>query len=422
MRDTLAMILAGGVGSRLNVLVRHRAKPAVPFGGIYRIIDFALSNVMNSGLSQVAVLTQYKPLSLMSHIGTGTAWDFVGRTREVKILPPHTGEMDSDWYKGTADAVRQNIDFLENRPSQQILILSGDHVYYMDYRDMVRHHRASGGKVTVAMMTVPWEQTNRFGIGLVDEDNRIIGWEEKPKNPRSNLASMGIYVFDTDYLLESLKVTEEVDFGHHILPKAMEEGQLFAYAFYDYWRDVGTIHAYWNANMDLLRPKSGLDPETWNICTNVEDDTLLYDRPPIRILPGGEVKDSAISPGCVIRGRVRGSILSPGVVVESGAEVNNSVVMHNTWVGSRAVLNRVVTDKRVTIGPDSTIGVGDSHVANHLYPEHLSTGITLIGKWAVVPERALVGTNCIIGPRMTEKMWPEDLILHDGETMDDLIQ
>ena len=421
MRDTLAMILAGGVGSRLNVLVRHRAKPAVPFGGIYRIIDFALSNVMNSGLSQVAVLTQYKPLSLMSHIGTGAAWDFVGRTREVKILPPHTGEMDSDWYKGTADAVRQNIDFLENRPSQQILILSGDHVYYMDYRDMVRHHRSSGGKVTVAMMTVPWEQANRFGIGIVDEENRIIGWEEKPKTPRSNLASMGIYVFDTDYLLESLKATEEVDFGHHILPKAMEEGQLFAYTFYDYWRDVGTIHAYWNANMDLLRPKSGLDPETWSICTNVENDTL-YDRPPIKILPGGEVKDSAISPGCVIRGRVKGSILSPGVVVESGAEINNSVVMHNTWVGSRAVLNRVVTDKRATIGPNSTIGVGDSHVVNRLYPEHLSTGITLIGKWAVVPEGALVGTNCIIGPRMTEKMWPEDLILPDGETMDDLIQ
>ncbi len=421
MRDTLAMILAGGVGSRLNVLVRHRAKPAVPFGGIYRIIDFALSNVMNSGLSQVAVLTQYKPLSLMSHIGTGAAWDFVGRTREVKILPPHTGEMDSDWYKGTADAVRQNIDFLENRPSQQILILSGDHVYYMDYRDMVRHHRSSGSKVTVAMMTVPWEQANRFGIGIVDGENRIIDWEEKPKTPRSNLASMGIYVFDTDYLLESLKATDEVDFGHHILPKAMEEGQLFAYTFSGYWRDVGTIHAYWDGNMDLLRPKSGLEPETWSICTNVEDDTLLYDRPPIRILPGGEVKDSAISPGCVIRGRVKGSILSPGVVVESGAEINNSVVMHNTWVGSRTVLNRVVADKQATIGPNSTIGVGNSHVANRLYPEHLSTGITLIGKWAVVPEGALVGTNCIIGPKMTKKMWPEDLILPDGETMDDLI-
>ncbi|NIA09010.1 MAG: NTP transferase domain-containing protein [Nitrospiraceae bacterium] len=422
MRDTLAMILAGGVGSRLNVLVRHRAKPAVPFGGIYRIIDFALSNVMNSGLSRVAVLTQYKPLSLMSHIGTGAAWDFVGRTREVKILPPHTGERDSDWYRGTADAVRQNIDFLKNRPSQQALILSGDHVYYMNYRDMVRYHRSTGGKVTVAMMTVPWEQTYQFGIGAVDKENRIINWEEKPKNPRSNLASMGIYVFDTDYLLKSLDVSKEVDFGHHILPRAMRDRQLFAYIFYGYWRDVGTVHAYWDANMDLLRPKSGLQPETWSICTNVEEDALSYDRPPIRILAGAEVRDSAVSPGCVIRGKVRRSVLSPGVVVESGAEVKDSVVMHNTRVGSKAVLNRVVTDKRVTIGPNSRIGIGDSHVANRLYPDQLSTGITLIGKWAVVPEGALIGTNCIIGPRVTEKRWPENLTLPDGETMDDLIQ
>ncbi len=418
MRDTLAVILAGGVGSRLNVLVRHRAKPAVPFGGIYRIIDFALSNVMNSGLNQVAVLTQYKPLSLMGHIGTGVAWDFTGRTRGVKILPPRTGEKDSDWYKGTADAIRQNLDFIEARPSKQVLILSGDHVYYMDYKDMVKHHKVSGAKVTVAMMTVPWEQTDQFGIGILDEKGRIVDWEEKPEKARSNLASMGIYVFDTEYLVKSLRATNEVDFGHHILPKAMEDGQLFAYTFHGYWRDVGTVPAYWEANMDLLRPESGLEPETCSICTNVENEGLLFDRPPARILPGAEVKNSAITKGCVIRGIVKGSVLSPGVVVELGAKVIDAVLMHNTWVGSGAFLNKVVADKDVTIGPDSNIGLGNIDVANRLYPEHLSTGITLIGKWASVPKGAKVGTNCIIAQGVTNNMWPEDLLLPDGETLD----
>jgi glucose-1-phosphate adenylyltransferase len=420
MRDTLAMILAGGVGSRLNVLVRYRAKPAVPFGGIYRIIDFALSNVMNSGLNQVAVLTQYKPLSLMGHIGTGVAWDFAGRTRGVKILPPHTGEKDSDWYKGTADAIRQNLDFIEARPSKQVLILSGDHVYYMDYRDMIKHHRDSGAKVTVAMMAVPWDQTHQFGIGILDERSRIIDWVEKPEKAGSNLASMGIYVFDTGYLVESLRATKDMDFGQHILPRAMEDGQLFAYTFHGYWRDVGTVLTYWEANMDLLRPGSGLEPETWSICTNVENEGLLFDRPPARILPGAEVKNSAITKGCVIRGIVKGSVLSPGVVVESGAKVLDSILMHNTWVGGRVLLKKVVTDKEVTIGPDSSIGLGNIDVANRLYPKHLSAGITLIGKWASVPKGAKVGTNCIIAQRVTNDMWPEDLLLRDGETLDSL--
>jgi glucose-1-phosphate adenylyltransferase len=418
MRDTLAVILAGGVGSRLNVLVRYRAKPAVPFGGIYRIIDFVLSNVMNSGLNQVAVLTQYKPLSLMGHIGTGVAWDFAGRTRGIKILPPHTGEKDSDWYKGTADAIRQNLDFIEARPSKQILILSGDHVYYMDYKDMIKHHRDSGAKVTVAMMTVPWEQTDQFGIGILDELGRIIDWEEKPEKARSNLASMGIYVFDTEYLIKSLRATKDMDFGQHILLRAMKDGQLFAYTFHGYWRDVGTVSAYWEANMDLLRPGSGLEPETWSICTNVENEGLLFDCPPASILPGAEVRNSAITKGCVIRGMVRGSVLSPGVIIESGAKVIDSILMHNTWVGSRALLKKVVTDKEVTIGPDSSVGLGNIDVANRLYPNHLSAGITLIGKWASVPEGAKVGTNCIIAQRITNDMWPEDLLLPDGETLE----
>ena len=414
----MAMILAGGVGSRLNILVHHRAKPAVPFGGIYRIIDFALSNAMNSGLYQVAVLTQYKPLSLMRHIGNGAAWDFVGRTRAIKILPPRTGEKDSDWYRGTADAVRQNIDFLESRPSKQVLILSGDHVYCMDYRAMVRHHRESGARVTVAMMEVDWDQTHHFGIGITDEKGKIVDWEEKPEKARSNLASMGIYVFDTDYLLSALRSSKEVDFGHHILPQTMRDGELYAYRFNGFWRDVGTVQSYWEANMELLSQASPIDPESWSICTNIEEEGMVSDRPPVRILPGAEIRNSVLSAGCVIGGRVESSVLSPGVVVEEGSVVSNSVIMHDTRIGSGAYVDRVVSDKKVVVGDGARVGFGNKDVPNRLYSKHLSSGLTLIGKWASIPAGAEVGTNCIIFPNIQESNWPEDRKISDGSTLE----
>ena len=416
MRNTLAMILAGGVGSRLNILVRHRAKPAVPFGGIYRIIDFALSNVMNSDMSRVAVLTQYRPLSLMSHICNGAAWDLAGRTREVKILPPRTGEEDSDWYKGTADAVRQNLDFIESRPSEQVLILSGDHVYSMDYKEMVRFHRSIGAKVTVAMMTVPWEQTSQFGIGILDDNGRIIDWEEKPEKARSNLASMGIYVFDTDYLIECLKKTTETDFGHHILPNAMKDRQLYGYKFKGYWRDVGTIQAYWDAHMDLINPEGLLDPATWGIVTNLESDALPYDWPPAQIAPSACIAHSAISAGCVIRGTVKNSVLSPGVIIANNAEVNSSILMHGTVVSNNARIDKVIADKKVKFGQGCTVGNPSASGANKAFPKHLSSGITLIGKWAQVPEGSEVGGNCIIFPNFTQELWSSKT-LGDGETL-----
>lgn len=416
MRDTLAIILAGGVGSRLSVLVGHRAKPAVPFGGIYRIIDFVLSNCMNSGLNHAAILTQYKPLSLMSHIETGASWDFVGRTRGIKILPPRTGHKDSDWYKGTADAVRQNIDFIESRPSRQVLILSGDHIYFMNYKDMVEHHRHIGAKVTVAMMPVPWDQTHHFGIGILDHEDRIVDWEEKPKKARSNLASMGIYVFDTDYLLDALKSTKEEDFGHHLIPMARENKVLYAYRFNGYWRDVGTVHAYWDANMDILRPKTELTPELWGICTNHDEEDIGHDRPPIKILPGAVVQNSALSPGCVIAGTVQDSVLSPGVVVEQGASVVSSVLMHDCVVREKARLEKVVADKQAVFGKGSSIGFGDPSKHNVKNPKHLHTGISLVGKAAVIPSGARVGTNCCICPNLSETDWTT-LDLQDGETL-----
>ncbi len=283
MRKVVAVLLAGGVGSRLNVLVQYRAKPAVPFGGIYRIIDFTLSNIANCGLTRVAVLTQYKPLSLMDHIGDGSAWDLAGRTRGISILPPKTGEKDWDWYKGTADAVRQNLSFISSGSYTDVLILSGDHVYCMDYWPLIDFHRERGAHVTIGMIPVAWEETRHFGTGTLDGQNRIIDWQEKSVKARSNLASMGIYVFDREYLVRTLGETREEDFGKQIIPRALKQGNVYGYLFEGYWRDVGTIQAYWDANMDLLKPESGLNPEGCGIRTNQVAEALPYDRPPAKV-------------------------------------------------------------------------------------------------------------------------------------------
>ncbi|RPJ45007.1 MAG: glucose-1-phosphate adenylyltransferase, partial [Candidatus Latescibacterota bacterium] len=271
MRDTVVMLLAGGGGTRLNILAHLRAKPAVPFGGMYRIIDFTLSNVMNSGIGSVAVLTQYKPLSLMSHLGTGEPWDMIGRSRGVKILPPRTGAHDSDWYRGTADAIRQNVEYVRRYDPETILILSGDHIYFMDYAPMLRFHHEKRADLTIAMRSVPWEETKHLGVARTDEDGRIVEWQEKPEKASSNLASMGIYAFGARYLLGALERTKGSDFGHDIIPSAIREDRVYAYPFEGYWRDVGTLHSYWEANRDLLDCSSGLDLHKWRVRTNLEE-------------------------------------------------------------------------------------------------------------------------------------------------------
>ncbi|MCI5116817.1 MAG: glucose-1-phosphate adenylyltransferase [Candidatus Electrothrix sp. LOE1_4_5] len=401
-KDALVLLLAGGIGSRLNILVGHRAKPAVPFGGLYRIIDFSLSNVMNSGLNRVGVLTQYKPLSLMRHIQNGEAWDFTGRTRGVKILPPRTGEKDSDWYKGTADAIRQNIDFIKNNHSEQVVILSGDHIYKMDFDDMISYHCKKNAGVTIGMMVVPKSEIHQFGAGIVDDEHRIVDWEEKPKEPRTNLASMGIYVFDTEYLLKALSYDrEEVDFGMHIVPRAIEEKQVYAYPFYGYWRDVGTIQSYWDANMDILRADSGISPEEWGIRPNTEADGRPMDRAPARFMQGCTVQSSMISAGSVIKGTVVNSVLSPGVIVEQGAVVRDSVILEDAIIEAGAEVDLTVCDKGVRIGKGAVVGYGDEEkkkICNQEHPTHLYSGITLIGKKTVVPPETRVGRNCIIRP------------------------
>jgi len=400
-RDALVLLLAGGIGSRLNILVGHRAKPAVPFGGLYRIIDFSLSNVMNSGLTRVGVLTQYKPLSLMRHIGTGAAWDFTGRTRGVKILPPRTGEKDSDWYQGTADAIRQNIDFIQANPSEQVVILSGDHIYQMDFDAMLEYHRHKEADITIGMMVVPKSEIHQFGAGIVDSENRIVGWEEKPREPKTNLASMGIYVFDTGYLLKTLaRDRQEIDFGMHIIPRAIEQDRVFAYPFYGYWRDVGTIQSYWQTNMDIIAEHSEISPEEWGIRTNIEADGRPMDRAPARFLSGCDVSSSMVSAGCIIEGTVVNSVLSPGVHVRKGAVVRDAVIFEDSVIAENAVVDLAICDKRVRIGRNVVVGAGgDRGVANREYPKHLYTGITLIGKMAEIPDGLRIGRNCIVRPQ-----------------------
>jgi glucose-1-phosphate adenylyltransferase len=414
--STVVFLLAGGVGSRLNVLVQSRAKPAVPFGGLYRIIDFSLSNVMNSGLEQVGVLTQYKPLSLMRHLGTGEAWDFTGRTRGVKVLPPRTGSKDSDWYQGTADAVRQNLDFLRSHASTEVVILSGDHIYQMDLETMLAFHRRKKADITVAMMEVEGEQIKQFGTGITDADDRIVDWEEKPEVPRTNLASMGIYVFSTSYLLATLgRDRLEIDFGMHIIPRAIEQDNVFAYRFNGYWRDVGTIQALWEANMDLLRPDSGISPQAWGIRSNHEAEGLVADRCPARFTAGCRVVGSLISAGCRIEGTVINSVLSPGVVVEAGAVVRDSVIFGDCRIEGGATVDLAILDKKVAVGRDAVIGQGENRqLPNHLHPKHLYTGITLVGKRAIIPARVLVGRNCIVN---SEARLVPGAVVATGETV-----
>jgi glucose-1-phosphate adenylyltransferase len=415
MSKTLVMLLAGGVGSRLNALVEARAKPAVPFGGNYRIIDFTLSNIMNSGLERVGVLTQYKPLSLMSHIGSGKAWDLEGRNRGIKILPPHTGEKDSDWYKGTADALRQNLDYLTRYDPEEILIVSGDHIYYMDYAPMIAFHKQRQADLTVAMMEVPLEQAVHFGIAQVDGRGRIIDWQEKPKAPKSNLASLGIYVFRTDYLLKALRNPQTMDFGQDLIPGAIKKDRVFAYPFSGYWRDVGTLAFYFSAHMDLLNPRSVLNPEAWGIQTNLEEEGQQGDRPPVIIQKGARVRQSILGADTIIEGRVEESVLFPGVRVGKGARVINSIIMHDCQIGANAYLERVIMDKKGRVGEKARVD-GRAALPNREFSGHLKEGLTLVGKGASIPPKIRIRGNTIIRPWVTEADY-KGPVVGQGETV-----
>ncbi|MCS7088218.1 MAG: glucose-1-phosphate adenylyltransferase [Thermoflexales bacterium] len=411
-KKVVAMILAGGRGSRLSVLANKRAKPAVPFAGKYRIIDFTLSNCVNSGIYTVGVLTQYRPRSLQDHIRNGAPWDLDRLNGGVWILQPYLGRMNtrSEWYVGTADAVYQNLDFIRGAQADIVLVLSGDHVYKMDYTKLLRFHEDNQAEVTVSALQVREEEAHRFGILQVDAKYRILHFEEKPKHPKSNLASMGIYVFNRDVLEEVLiedahNEASEHDFGKNIFPKLVEEERrVFAYPFNDfggYWVDVGTIQSYWEAHMDLLRDDPPLDllARDWVIHTRSEE------RPPVNIRTGATVSHSLITDGCVIEGFVEYSVLSPGVRVERGAVVRNSIIMTDAKIEAGAYLDRVIVDKNVIIGREAEIGKSSDFTAN---PEvGLSTGITVIGKNTIIPPRMKIGRNVVIGSDLKDDDFPE---------------
>lgn len=405
MRRTLAVLMAGGEGTRLNVLVHRRAKPAVSFGAIYRIIDFAMSNVMNSGLEKIGILTQYLPYSLADHIGAGESWGMIGRTREARILPPHTGQRAADWYRGTADAVYRNIEYIDRHHPASVLILSGDHVYHMNYARMVGEHLNTGADVTIAVREVPIEEASSFGTVLADATGRITGFEEKPEQPRSNLISMGIYVFRRSVLTEELQEVVGhqglTDFGKHIFPQMLAHGRhMQALRFTGYWQDVGTIKAYYDAQMDILRPGGPIDLEEWQVRTNW-NEARIGDRPPGRFAPTARPDNSLIGNGALIAGDVVESIISPGVVVEPGAVVERSILMHDVRIGSGTRVRDAILDKQVQVESDSIIGGVGEMVANVRYPSHLDTGLVLIGKGASLPPGSIVERNAILFPFVT---------------------
>lgn len=414
MRDTIAMILAGGQGSRLTIFSSARAKPAVPFGGIYRIIDFSLSNVMHAGVNVVGVLTQYRPSSLMDHLKSGSPWDLIGRKREIKVLPPYTGTHSSDWYKGTADAIYQNLWYIKRYKPRNVLILSGDHIYKMDYWKMISYHQEKQADLTIATMDVPLAEASRFGVMTVNQENRIVRFQEKPEQPESTLASMGVYVFNADMLIEKLEADAQNpqskhDFGGNIIPDMIQQSQVYNYVFEGYWRDVGTVQSYLDANMDMLDKKSGLDIEAWGVRTNLEERNVA-DRPPAKFLVCADVSNTVVSRGCVINGTVDRSILSPGVIVEEGAVIRNSVIMHDCHIGKRAVVENVVSDKDVIFGEGCQVGSSGENIPNRDFPKYLTTGLTIFGKGAGVPSKTIVEKNCVVYPYITAEQYPTAVI------------
>jgi glucose-1-phosphate adenylyltransferase len=407
-KEMLAMLLAGGQGSRLGILTTDKAKPGVAFGGKYRIIDFPMSNCINSGIETVGILTQYQPLTLNQHIGIGSPWDLDRKNGGATILAPHQKEGEQgDWYSGTANAIFQNIDYIDHNNPEYVVILSGDHIYKMDYADMLRFHKKNNCDITIAVMEVPWEEASRFGIMNADENDRIYEFEEKPANPKSNLASMGIYIFTWSKLREALiadnKVHDNSDFGMHIIPYLLNNGgTLYAYRFKSYWKDVGTIESYWAANMDLIKtlPEFNLYEDFWKIYTNND-----Y-QPPNYIGASGEVTTSIISEGCRIYGKVEHSVISKNVVIEEGAYVKDSIIMENCVIKAGAVLDRVIVDQNTVIGNNVNIGGGEN-VPNENKPKIYNTGITVIGSDTTVPDNVQIGKNCVVYGPSTADNYPD---------------
>lgn len=412
-KEMIAMLLAGGQGSRLGVLTQKVAKPAVSFGGKYRIIDFPLSNCINSGIDTVGVLTQYQPLRLNAHIGIGIPWDLDRNIGGVTVLPPYEKSGNSEWYTGTANAIYQNLEYMEQYNPEYVLILSGDHIYKMDYEVMLDYHKSNNADVTIAAMPVPIEEASRFGIVVTDENNQINDFQEKPEHPKSNLASMGIYIFKWSVLrdaLITLKNQSNCDFGKHVIPYCFEKGdRIFAYEYNGYWKDVGTLNSYWEANMELIDiiPVFNLYEEYWRIYT--KSDIL----PPQYIADTSKIDRSIISEGCEIYGEVYDSVIGAGVVVGKGTVVRNSIIMKGTVIGENCTVNKAIIAENVTIEKNCNIGVGDDSPSK-LDPKIYAFGLATIGENSVIPSNVKIGKNTAISGKTTDLDYPNG-VLASGE-------
>ena len=400
-KEMIAMLLAGGQGSRLGVLTQKVAKPAVSFGGKYRIIDFPLSNCINSGVDTVGVLTQYQPLRLNSHIGIGIPWDLDRNVGGVTILPPYERSKGSDWYTGTANAIYQNLEYMESYNPDYVLILSGDHIYKMDYEVMLEYHKANNADVTIACMPVPIEEASRFGIVITDDNNRITEFEEKPANPRSNLASMGIYIFSWPALKEALIAMSEepgCDFGKHVIPYCHGKGErIFAYEYNGYWKDVGTLGSYWEANMELIDiiPEFNLYEEYWKIYTKSEI------QPPDYVAADAVIERSIIGEGTEVHGTITNSVIGAGVTIEPGAEVHDSIIMRDCHIKAGAKINKAIVAEDTTVGEGAELGeYAPSKYDQKVYQFDLVT----IGEHSVIPDHVKIGKNTAISGVTT----PED--------------
>ncbi len=414
-KEMIAMLLAGGQGSRLGVLTSKVAKPAVAFGGKYRIIDFPLSNCINSGVDTVGVLTQYQPLRLNTHIGIGIPWDLDRNIGGVTVLPPYEKSGSSEWYTGTANAIYQNLEYMESYNPEYVLILSGDHIYKMDYEVMLDFHKENGAEVTIAVMPVPMEEASRFGIMITDENRRITEFEEKPEHPRSNLASMGIYIFNWKTLKEALIAMADqpaLDFGKHVIPYCHEKGApLYAYEFTGYWKDVGTLSSYWDANMELINivPEFNLYEEYWKIYTKSEI------QPPQYIAAQSVVERSILGEGTDIYGEVYNSVIGCGVTIGKGTVVRDSIIMNQTVIGDNCEINKAIIAENVLISDGVRLGIGEE-VENDTAPHIYNHGLVTIGEKSVIPAGVTVGKNTVIFGVTSEADYPGSR-LDSGRTL-----
>ena len=412
-KEMIAMLLAGGQGSRLGVLTAKMAKPAVSFGGKYRIIDFPLSNCINSGVDTVGVLTQYQPLRLNTHIGIGIPWDLDRNIGGVTVLPPYEKSENSEWYTGTANAIYQNLDYMETYNPDYVLILSGDHIYKMDYEVMLDFHKEHNADVTIAVMPVPMEEAKRFGIMITDDEGRITEFEEKPENPRSNLASMGIYIFNWKTLKEALiaKASQvALDFGKHVIPYCHNNGSpMYAYEFTGYWKDVGTLDSYWQANMELidLVPEFNLYEEYWKIYTKSE--TL----PPQYLSRDSVIEKSIVGEGSEIYGKVYNSVIGRGVVIGENAVIRDSIIMNEVEIKENAQCTKCIVAEGAVIGENSVLGEGEE-LPNEVNPKIYNSGLVTVGEKSIIPPNVHIGKNSVVFGETEAADYPDGYLKSGG--------